>query len=169
MDLAAKLKTRRTEVEQKSNAYSCNTKIVQKLRILNRCQPLNRLHFDDDLSINNNIRSESIEENEILVSNVQGCLPLIRKALAIQFVAKSFLIYALKKSGTENSMNLESRTNDLVGYVFVYKCCCHSPPVTKQHKLSNQISAVNTFALEKSVWNDVCQWDSKARSVTLHL
>jgi len=72
---------------------------------VDRCHFFDRLQFDNDFAINQQINSKSIFENSTFVFKRYRDLRQNFQAPTLEFECKNCFIYGFEKSGAEISMN----------------------------------------------------------------
>jgi len=64
------------EVEEEPELHPCETQVGQKLLLMGICHRLDRLQFQDDLPVHDDISAGRLIKAEALVSDGNGDLPL---------------------------------------------------------------------------------------------
>ncbi len=87
--------------------------IRQNLRIKHREHNLNRLQFDDDTIVDQQVQPQTGLETKIVIGHWNRELPLSRKGPTFQLVYKARLITGFKQSWPKRRVNLESSVDNL--------------------------------------------------------
>lgn len=86
-------------------------------------QGLNRLEFDQDGTLHDDIHPEADLEGHSLVDGPDSGLPQKRYPAPLEFPAEALLVHRFKQPGTETFVNLYRRPNDsLRQQVEVFLC-----------------------------------------------
>lgn len=81
------LQDRSVEIEQESNLPPTEPQVRQDLRLVHGKHLFNRLEFDDDSAIDENVKAISAIETQPFVLNRQSTLPLKRNLSQSQLTA----------------------------------------------------------------------------------
>ncbi len=87
--------------------------IRQKLRIKHREHILDRLQFNDDTIVDEQVQPQTGIETKIVIGQRNRELSLNRKAPTFQLVYKARLVNGFKQSWPQRRVNLESGVHNL--------------------------------------------------------
>ncbi len=87
--------------------------ICQNLRIKHREHFLNRLQFDDDTFVDQQVQPQTGIETKIVIGHWNRDLSLSRKAPTFQLVYKARFVNGFQQSWSQRRVNLESSVHNL--------------------------------------------------------
>ena len=105
--------SRDLEIENQAQRFLSETKVIGELGWMMLSNLLDLFHPKNDRVINNQVDAIGIPNFEFLVGNREGYLAENFHISITQFVKKGLIIDAVKKTGTQSSVNLHSSAYDL--------------------------------------------------------
>jgi hypothetical protein len=109
----------RVEVDQQADAAWAEAKIGQKLRFVQWLSAFDRLEFEDNLAVYDDVGDIAAIEKNVVVRDGEWYLALERYALLAEFVAKAPFIDGFEQAGAEAAVHAHGQADDPVREVSV--------------------------------------------------
>jgi len=103
------------EVNQKADGFPGQFHVGQKLRLVDREQPVYAFQFKDDGIVYQHIDPVSAGKIAAFVLDRQGLLELKRDALGFQFVSQALFVCRFEKARAQVSMDFNCTADDGAG------------------------------------------------------
>jgi len=93
-------------------------KIGQQLSLMNRCDLLNRLIFDDYGMLHNHIGPEARINFHVSIMDRHGNFALDNQTVLLKFVGQTSLVSRLQEPRSQSLVDLDGSMDDLFGDAF---------------------------------------------------
>jgi hypothetical protein len=109
------------EVQQIAKAVTAKLKIAYELRSMNVSNPLDRLDFDDDATLDQKVEAVAGINSLSVIEDRKHNLALVKQTRFDQFMSETRLVGALQQPGSERLVDSDGATqNQLTDFVLVH-------------------------------------------------
>lgn len=109
-----------TEINQQSKSMAAQPELGEDLFAVNSRKFFNRLQFDNDFVLDQEVSAKSLVEDQCVISNRDGNLPFNAKVVLAQFMRQNHFINTLKETRSRLCVDRECGVeNDFGQPVFV--------------------------------------------------
>ena len=142
-----------SEIDQQTKPFVCESKFREHLLAVNGRQFFDRLQFNNDEVLHNQVRAETFFENKVVVSERDGHLPLHFESSLAPLIGKHDFVNCFKQTRPESLVNVKSCIDDHFGdFIFVHEVRQAADPIMILQSLCASASLREAFPPWHS-WN----------------